>query len=426
MTKKREEAAESASTEAEQAAPSVAGSARDAAAESEPAAEAAPAPELEAETEAEPDPAAVSEPEQTAEPAPESDGEAEGSSAVSDAEGDAATELASGLASLVEGESPLDSAAIEPAAEDRADGDVRFCEGCGASIEPGQAFCASCGRAIASSTAPAASPASSSEEPKQKLKVNPKILVPVVVAVIAVVLAAIFIVPEVLATPDDLFEKGRYEDAYNRSEDGDKDAMIDRIIGAGESELAYGLVPDDKKDATLVKIVAAGDFEAAYSLAPEDRKRDILIANLVAVKSAEVAEGLKDPDSFCLVDGVFDSGENRLVLEVSGANSYGGRVSNFYVYSYSEKSGEYIKDGYVADLEDEKIYRYADTYTEKLEKATNNLTRSKIREAITNGDFLDDPLVGAINDLFKNAGGLDGVSLVSAIGELYPGGGDTV
>ena len=55
----------------------------------------------------------------------------------------------------------------------------------------------------------------------------------------------VLVIPPMLATPDDLFEQGKYEQAYQKSADEDKPAMLARICGAGEFQTAYDLAPDD-------------------------------------------------------------------------------------------------------------------------------------------------------------------------------------
>lgn len=295
------------------------------------------------------------------------------------------------------------------------------CAKCGAALGADQAFCGTCGSPVEKTPAPADEPASSSgSSPAGKaaprgFKFNPKIAIGAVVALVVVVVA-FFSISEITATPDDLFDKGRYEDAYNRSEDGGKDAMIDRIIGAGESELAYGLVPDDKKDATLVKIVAAGDFETAYNLAPEDRKQDVLVANIAAYLSNEAVEKLKDPGSFSLRKAYYHDETGTCVLEVGGNNSLGSSVSSWHIFSIDDKSGQFEWLSAVGSLEYETIYRYADTSREKEEKRLNNTSRDLIRSMIREGYSLDASMVKAVNSLFETSGGFDGVSLLPDAG----------
>lgn len=78
---------------------------------------------------------------------------------------------------------------------------------------------------------------------------------------------------------------------------------------------------------------------------------------------------MKDSDSYELKNIYFDEDAHEMILEVSANNSFGGRVSNWYDYRFEEDDNEYQLYLSVGDLEDETIYKYADTFSEKLEKA---------------------------------------------------------
>lgn len=86
-------------------------------------------------------------------------------------------------------------------------------------------------------------------------------------------------------------------------------------------------------DGLLVK----GDFEGACAKASGDKKKtDGLVLNHIATLCPDVADGLKDGDSFELGQAWFDPSEYEIVLKVSGANSMGGTVSNYRYYTLDE------------------------------------------------------------------------------------------
>ena len=283
-----------------------------------------------------------------------------------------------------------------------------ICPKCGAENDATLAYCPKCGTKLEGAKAEAAKPEPAPEvsldqfvaeqkadEPKKldaKAWFAKNKVLAIVAAVVIVVLGAL-IIPPMLATPDDLFEQGKYEEAYNKSAEEDKPAMLARICGTGDFQTAYDLAPD------------------------EETKTDILFANIIANQCADVADGLKDPSSFKLRDAYIDRSTGQFALEVSGANSYGATVTNYYLYSVNKTKNGYT-EYYVSDLEEETYYRF-DTSSELTEKLINNATRSVISDLMSKGsNKLDDGYVDAINSLFESDG-LDSVSLLDDVSSIY-------
>lgn len=169
------------------------------------------------------------------------------------------------------------------------------------------------------------------------------------------------------------------------------------------------------------ELIAQGDFERAYSKASDDQKQDVLVANLAAVVSNDLIDNLKDSDSYELKNIYFDEDAYEMILEVSANNSFGGRVSNWYDYRFEEDDNEYQLYLSVGDLEDETIYKYADTFSEKLEKALKNDTRKEMRKIIADDDTkIPGDYVDSINELHETDVKFKNAKLISSINSIYP------
>jgi hypothetical protein len=105
-----------------------------------------------------------------------------------------------------------------------------------------------------------------------------------------------------------------------------------------------------------------GEYEKAYKKAKDDEKLQVLGENIAAYLSNETSDSLKDPTSFLLRDVWFkctydvddEKVRVQVVLYVSGKNSYGGTVSNYWLYSYTESSGEFSLVGTSSSLYPDK------------------------------------------------------------------------
>lgn len=175
----------------------------------------------------------------------------------------------------------------------------RVCAKCGAELQDGQEFCPKCGQKadlqIDSNVNSAISQfnagvAKTNEKAKKKGKTIG------IIAAIAVVVAvlAIFLAPKIFVSVETLCEQGNYGKAYAK--------------------------------------------------ASNDEKNKVLAENVIAYLSLESSDNLKDPSSFVLRDAYYNvsynEGEDRIyqqaVLYLTGKNSYGGNVSNYWVWTADE------------------------------------------------------------------------------------------
>ena len=288
-----------------------------------------------------------------------------------------------------------------------------FCPMCGAPLKSEMPFCGNCGAKVGESPTTVSPNKQRSSLPIKKIAIG-------VVALMALIFVFAIIVPAVTATPDDLIKQGKYEDAYNKASDEEKTDVLQKIVEAGQFQIAYDIAPDEEKPDVLKKTMEAGQFQIAYDIAPDEEKTSVLVTNLATVVSNDLINNLKDPSSFDLREIYFDEGAHELILKVSGNNSYGGKVSNWYDYRYEKDDNEYQLYLSVSDLEDEKVYKYADDFDEKLEKYLKNATRETMRNIIADkGKAIDSDYVDSINVLFQS-GQMSNVSLIEPITSIYP------
>lgn len=228
-----------------------------------------------------------------------------------------------------------------------------------------------------------------------------KIIAAAVVAV--VVIAALIIVPPLLRTPDELFAAGEYKAAYEKSIEDNKPEMLNKIIEKGKYDIAYSLAPtDDEKKKVLLGACAAGKFEEALQLAETNEAKQMvsIINGICYVFKADALDALKDSDSFVLKKAWYANRSLGYALQVQASNSYGQPVQAYYYFKYSSDEGrfEYYNDVY--SLKDETIYKYADSYDEKLEKMLNNMTRDYLDDVMLEKYAVDSDVIDAINNLF--------------------------
>jgi hypothetical protein len=271
------------------------------------------------------------------------------------------------------------------------------------------------------------------EIPKEiKIKFDKKFIA-VAAAVIIVIIAAFIVIPEVTATPQDLLEQGKYEKAYQKADDEDKPEIFTAILDEGEYEIALSLAGDDAKlqVRALGCAIGKGEFEWALANAPTDElKTQVLVANAVATALPEIQEGAKDSKSVRLSEGyyLYDSSQSgslqdALIMKISGANTYGQTVQNYYVSTYGSGAYEYYTN--VTSLSQETIYKYLDTTAEKVEKALKNLVRTYISDALKDSDTVELPsaFVDGINTLIEDDR-VDEVVLITG-GSVSKGGSNT-
>ena len=164
--------------------------------------------------------------------------------------------------------------------------------------------------------------------------------------------------------------------------------------------------------------MAQGDYQKAYEKAKDDSEKQTVIAeNAAAVQSAYSADNLKDPSSFSLRDAYFYKGTNddnkpfyRIVLYISGANSYGASVSSYWLYTWDSDKKEWSYWCSVSDLAEEE-YKSWDDYDDKLEKLMNNLGRDMIKTSMKDGTKVSKEGIKRINAMFE-ADTLDDIELL--------------
>ena len=234
-----------------------------------------------------------------------------------------------------------------------------FCEACGKEIEVGLAFCPHCGKSTSNTTGTDDklesnqfnAEASKMNAPKEKSLI--KVIVGAVL-VATVIVAGVLVVPKLFVSVEDLCAQGKYEEAYEKAEG--------------------------------------------------DEKLEIKIENAVAVQSAFCVDNLKDPDSFVLREAFYYEDDSvytdSMVLYVSGANSYGAKVSSYWLFTYDPEECEWSYQCSLADLSQEEVSSYDDE-DESFEKAMNNLYRVRIKSTIQYGTELGKDAVKRINTMFE-------------------------
>ena len=133
-------------------------------------------------------------------------------------------------------------------------------------------------------------------------------------------------------------------------------------------------------DKTVENYLNNGDYTKAYKIATGSKKDEILAENICAVMSQESSDNMKNPSSFNLINAYYypfinkDNGAigSYVVLYLSGTNSYGGTITNYFVYTIgTDEEWNYIGSCSVIyeedddDLEDTLIKYVANSGIEK-------------------------------------------------------------
>lgn len=276
---------------------------------------------------------------------------------------------------------------------------VKTCPKCNTELADDQVFCPKCGhKADVPVDAALNSAISQFNEGIEKInsarkKLPKKILIGAIAAVV-VIIAGVSIVPKMLIDTAGYIEQGDYEKAYSKAKTKEEQQMV--------------------ADAYMSK----GDYKRAYQIAPDNESKELVkIENIVAYYCAYSANNLKDPSSFELRDAYCNLGTNddgsttgQLVLYISAANSYGAKVTNYWLYTYDNEENEWQYFCSVSDLENDEYSVYDDD-DDKLEKLLDNLGRTSIKKTMQNGQKLNKDGVKRINKLFEDDK-LDDVSLI--------------
>ncbi len=280
-----------------------------------------------------------------------------------------------------------------------------FCQNCGSELQPGQEFCPKCGqKAIPELTATKTGVGSVSEKKKKTL-----IAVIVAAAVVVAIAAGLIILPKIMIDSAGYIERGDLDKAWSKAKNaGEKQNVIDAALAKGDYPWVYQRAEtSEEKQMAIDAALAKGDYLWAYESAEtEDERFLIKIENITAVQSAFSAENLKDPSSFSLRDAYY-SEENaptagfsaQITLYISGANSYGAKVSNYWLYTWDEEDKSWTFWTSVADLTDEE-YKSYDSDDDKLEKLVDNIGRMRIRDLMSGGTKLGKDAVERINAMY--------------------------
>ena len=128
---------------------------------------------------------------------------------------------------------------------------------------------------------------------------------------------------------------------------------------------------------------------------------------------------MKDPDSFKLRDAWYDADGDRIVLKIQGANSYGGDVTNYWFYTFSDEDQEYRLWTALSDLDQEETKSWDDK-SDIIEKVLKNAAKKSVQEIMDEKDYkLDKEVIKRINDLSEKDM-LDDVKLLDEVPSLYP------
>ena len=237
-----------------------------------------------------------------------------------------------------------------------------ICSTCGAELQSGQEFCPKCGLKVGLNLGQDMNPAinqfnANINQTNEAKKKKPMKLLIAGIAAVLVIAIAVVAFPKIFVSVDDLCAKG--------------------------------------------------DYVKAYEKADEDEKLAVQVENAAAVQSAYTSDNLKDPNSFELQDVYYNETTNedgellrRLVLYISGANSYGDRVNNYWLYTWDEEDHEWSYFCSVSTLERDEYSAYDDT-DEKLEKLIDNAGRIIIESTMEDGFKLSNDGVDRINDHFE-------------------------
>lgn len=231
----------------------------------------------------------------------------------------------------------------------------KFCPRCGAVLQGEEAFCPRCGQGIIETAA--VDKVSAEEfnkkvrEKKNKATLIAGISVVGVFVIAMVIVAALFLAPKIFKSPEDYIAVGNYEQAYN---------------------------------------VAKGDAREA-----------IVKENLIAFISKDIPDSLKDPSSFSLREAWYDEVDQAIVLYVSGANSYGAKISNYWYYTCDSDDGVYELYVTLSSLEKEETKSWDDE-SDVLMKILENAARDRVKRMIADSSLkLDKTSIQNINKLFE-------------------------
>ncbi len=192
-----------------------------------------------------------------------------------------------------------------------------------------------------------------------------------------------------------------------------KKALIGIAI-AGAALVALCLVFLSHIFPTADSLIKQGKYEEAYEIANEGEKQEIAVGNIVAWCSAEVYESLNntfsEPISFELIDAYYD-GKINFILHVSYRGALGVRNNEYFYFKY-------MADGNISlfiafsDLNEEESYSESASEDEKFEAVVRNAVVGSARAIVEDPTYkVKDIFIDEINTLIKN-GELASVKLI--------------
>lgn len=244
------------------------------------------------------------------------------------------------------------------------DENVVHCHKCGTVLDDKQEFCSKCGTKITHSK--------KINKVNKKINKNKKSIKSVSIiflVLVLVVTVGIITLPKIFASPYALMEQGKYEKAYNH---------------------------------------------ANYK-----EKTSVLFENVIAKNCEEIKSNLKNTESFRLENVWIEESTNSFVLQISGTNSYGGTVKDYYYYTFDNDDNEYSLWITVRDFEKEKVYSFDDA-DERLEKSLKNVYKPIIKEIVCDDSLkVTNGITDRINSLNRE-GLLKNIELIDQVSEIYP------
>lgn len=201
----------------------------------------------------------------------------------------------------------------------------------------------------------------------------------------------------------------QYNAGISQANEAQKKKPMKLIIGAvvAAAVIGIGALLAPKIFVSVEDLCAQGNYEKAYEKADASEKMAIRAENAAAVQSAYSADNLKDPHSFELREAYYNEGTNsdgettkQLVLYISGANSYGAKVSSYWLYTWDVEDQEWSYFCSVSSLEEEEYSTYDDD-DERLDKLINNLGRISIENTMEDGIKLSKDAIKRINNMFQ-------------------------
>lgn len=215
-----------------------------------------------------------------------------------------------------------------------------LCDYCGAKIKEGQKFCSECGKKL--------------KVENKAVNNAPNINKPIVFAILGVIIFALLcgrIAIKVFESTNDLLVEGKYQEAYEKAKDTEKEKILDE--------------------------------------------------NMIAVVTNSAVESFKETKSFALKNAWYDKKEKRIVLELSSHNNNVNKTNEYWYYLYNEAADKYELYATLSSLEEETT-DILDDYKDRIEKIIKNAALKNVRVMIEDDSIkIKKESIDNINTLFK-------------------------